>query len=284
MPPRLVPSWIEALPWAELAMVFVAFCCGAALGSFLNVIAYRVPRGESPVAGGSRCPACGSDIRWRDNVPVLGWLMLGGRCRSCGGAISARYVVVELCCGLLLATVAAAELACDPRGLDRLLIHGDVRPLLVFSGQAALLLTLTAWSLLADRGYRVTVATRWLTVALAIAACVAGGLLGAEVAADGAGISSRWPALVLSSLAGGGLGWIVGRIAGAGPDRDMLAVAGCALGWQGAAVVAILTMTIRVAAPGTAAARHAGVAATLVPIIVCGRWLDPLAAATRWFR
>ncbi len=263
-------------------MVVVAFCCGAALGSFLNVVAHRVPRGESPVAGGSRCPACGSDIRWRDNIPVLGWLLLRGRCRSCRGAISARYMVVELGCGLLLATVAAARLACDPRGLDRLLVHGDWRPLLAFAGQAALLLTLMASSLLAERGHRVTAATRWLAVALAIAGSVAGHVVGGDASVT----AQRWPTLVLSSLAGGGLGWLVGRLTGSGADRDALAVAGCALGWQGAAVVAILTVAMRLAVRGTIGASYACVVATLVPLVACGRWVESLSltAAGRLFR
>ena len=68
---------------------------GASIGSFVNVLAYRLPRGESLVRPRSRCPGCGVQIHAYDNVPVVSWLALGGRCRSCGGAISPRYPIVE---------------------------------------------------------------------------------------------------------------------------------------------------------------------------------------------
>lgn len=68
---------------------------GAALGSFLNVVAYRLPRHQSLVRPGSMCPGCGTAIKPYDNLPVLGWLMLRGRCRSCRQRISSRYPIVE---------------------------------------------------------------------------------------------------------------------------------------------------------------------------------------------
>jgi leader peptidase (prepilin peptidase)/N-methyltransferase len=69
---------------------------GLLVGSFLNVVVHRVPRGESVVRPRSRCPGCGAEIRPRDNVPVLSWLVLRGRCRDCGERISVRYPLVEL--------------------------------------------------------------------------------------------------------------------------------------------------------------------------------------------
>ncbi len=63
--------------------VVLAGALGLAIGSFLNVCIYRLPRGESIVSPGSRCPACATPIRWFDNVPALGYLLLGGRCRAC---------------------------------------------------------------------------------------------------------------------------------------------------------------------------------------------------------
>jgi leader peptidase (prepilin peptidase)/N-methyltransferase len=68
---------------------------GLAIGSFLNVVAHRVPEGHSVVSPPSACPKCARPIRPRDNVPVLGWLLLRGRCRDCGEPISARYPLVE---------------------------------------------------------------------------------------------------------------------------------------------------------------------------------------------
>jgi leader peptidase (prepilin peptidase)/N-methyltransferase len=78
---------------------------GAIFGSFLNVVAYRLPRGESLARPRSRCPQCQTPIKPYDNVPVLSWLALRGRCRSCRAPISARYPLVEAMTGLLCALV-----------------------------------------------------------------------------------------------------------------------------------------------------------------------------------
>ncbi len=80
---------------------------GLAIGSFLNVVIYRVPRHESIVSPPSACPTCGAPIRKRDNIPVLSWLVLRGRCRDCHSPISARYPLVELATAALFAAVAA---------------------------------------------------------------------------------------------------------------------------------------------------------------------------------
>ena len=88
----------------------LAALTGAAVGSFLNVVVHRVPAGLSVVRPPSACPACGAGIRPRDNVPVLGWLVLHGRCRDCAAPISARYPLVEAATALLFAAVTAATL------------------------------------------------------------------------------------------------------------------------------------------------------------------------------
>ncbi|QDT09152.1 prepilin peptidase [Stieleria marina] len=82
---------------------------GSAIGSFLNVVAWRMPRGVS-INGRSRCPRCETALKPRDNFPVLGWLMLGGRCRMCKLPISPRYPIVEAAVGVSLALVGIAEL------------------------------------------------------------------------------------------------------------------------------------------------------------------------------
>ena len=74
----------------------LAALMGACVGSFLNVVAWRLPRGESVVWPPSHCPRCSTRLRWFDNVPLLGWLLLQGRCRHCGQAIALRYPCVEL--------------------------------------------------------------------------------------------------------------------------------------------------------------------------------------------
>ena len=78
---------------AELLVVGIL---GLMVGSFLNVCIGRLPAGESVVTPPSRCPKCGPPLAWRDNVPVLSWIWLGGKCRACGVPISPRYVIVEL--------------------------------------------------------------------------------------------------------------------------------------------------------------------------------------------
>ncbi len=85
-------------------------CCallGLAVGSFLNVVIYRVPQGMSLVSPRSACPSCGTPILDRDNIPVVSWLLLRGRCRHCHEPISARYPLVELACAALFAGTAA---------------------------------------------------------------------------------------------------------------------------------------------------------------------------------
>jgi leader peptidase (prepilin peptidase) / N-methyltransferase len=82
---------------------------GLLIGSFLNVVAWRLPRGESLVKPRSKCPGCGTQLKPYDNVPVFSWLVLRGRCRGCGERISARYPVVEAVTAALYAGVVAAE-------------------------------------------------------------------------------------------------------------------------------------------------------------------------------
>jgi len=116
-------------------LAFFGGLLGACVGSFLNVVIYRLPIGESLVSPPSHCPACGSAIRWYDNVPILGWLVLRGRCRDCGVAISSRYAIVEAITGLLGAALAgtaiensmlgAAHSAANPLTAHFNIVHGQ---------------------------------------------------------------------------------------------------------------------------------------------------------------
>jgi leader peptidase (prepilin peptidase) / N-methyltransferase len=96
-----------AMTLAYAAALAGAF--GLIVGSFLNVVAYRLPRGESVVFPASHCPSCDTPIKPYDNVPVLSWLVLRGRCRSCHKSISARYPIVEAVTAALLVAVVLAE-------------------------------------------------------------------------------------------------------------------------------------------------------------------------------
>lgn len=105
---RVEPEQLIHLTIGMFALFW--FLLGASIGSFLNVVVYRLPRGMSLSHPPSRCPACRHRIRWRDNVPVLGWFALGGRCRDCDYPISPRYPFVEFLVGLVFLILAVAQL------------------------------------------------------------------------------------------------------------------------------------------------------------------------------
>lgn len=90
-----------------MTVLLAGFCgaFGVAIGSFLNVLIWRVPQGESVIHPASHCPLCKQPVQPRDNVPVFSWLLLHGRCRNCDGPISPRYPLVELGTGLLFFSV-----------------------------------------------------------------------------------------------------------------------------------------------------------------------------------
>src|SRR5262245_29714024 len=104
----LVPLW--AMEWtASFLLHLWLFCVGACVGSFLNVVVYRLPRDKSLSHPGSCCPRCGHPIRLNDNVPILSWLWLWGRCRDCRASISPRYLWVELLVACVFLGVAFWE-------------------------------------------------------------------------------------------------------------------------------------------------------------------------------
>lgn len=93
-------QWIQTILIAGFLYTWFFFF-GATVGSFLNVVIWRMPRGETVVSRPSRCPFCSTKLKWNDNVPVLGWIMLGGRCRTCRLPISPRYPIIETVVGLI---------------------------------------------------------------------------------------------------------------------------------------------------------------------------------------
>ncbi|MCR9202860.1 MAG: prepilin peptidase, partial [Planctomycetaceae bacterium] len=94
----------------QVLIVAWIFILGACFGSFLNVVIYRLPAGMSLGRPKSRCPRCETPLSARDNVPILGWLMLRGKCRYCSLPIAPRYPLVELTCGAILLTLMFGEL------------------------------------------------------------------------------------------------------------------------------------------------------------------------------
>ena len=210
---------------------------GALVGSFLNVVAHRVPRGDSFVGGRSRCPACGAPVRARDNVPVLGWLLLGGRCRDCRWPIPARYPVVEAACGLAVAALAVTTAAAPAAARLPLLVD-----------RAAVVLTLTAWLLLAVDGTIVRTATAAAAAAIATAA----GVAWPEVAAGGVAWDGQpwpsepgWLATVVAAVAGAAAGWIGGGCCAGAAGRNAGLLIGATLGWQAMAVVTVAVIGLR---------------------------------------
>ena len=189
--------------------LFGAAALGAIIGSFLNVCIHRLPSHSSVVTPGSRCPSCGYVLRWADNVPVVSYVVLGGRCRECKARISVRYPIVELL------TMGIFVLNFYVFGPDWILI-----PRIVFS---CLLIVLFA----------VDLEHHLLPNALTFPGIAVGFLFSLFV-------SPGPVASALGILVGGGSLWLIGeayyRYAGqegmGGGDVKMLAMIGAFLGWK----------------------------------------------------
>ncbi|MFM8284989.1 MAG: prepilin peptidase [Planctomycetaceae bacterium] len=177
------PSFAERLPILLTDVLISAgvFLLGATLGSFLNVVVFRWPRGRSPLRGRSHCPACGQGIRALDNVPIVGWWRLGGRCRDCGAPISARYPIVEAICGAIVLAVWHFEMTSGGANLPLRAIDAgaggdwiahrppaDLTALMIY--HCAVLLVTVVWSLVAADGGHVP--WRHVAVVLVVAALV----------------------------------------------------------------------------------------------------------------
>lgn len=198
---------------------------GLAVGSFLNVVAYRVPRGLSVVAPRSACPGCATPLAARDNVPLLSWLLLGGRCRTCDTAISVRYPVIEAltAAGFLIAAARFVPPLGGATTVEAAL--AGVLALAAFLYLAAVSVVLSAVDLelkrLPDRivlpGYAVG------AVLLGSASLLTGDLVALGTAALGCVVSFAFY-LVLALLRSGGMGM---------GDVKLAGVLGLFLGWLG---------------------------------------------------
>jgi leader peptidase (prepilin peptidase)/N-methyltransferase len=250
--PAGLDAWIAPLIDAVLVASLIAL--GANLGSFLNVVVHRLPRGESVVKGGSRCPACGAAIRWHDNVPVFGWLWLGGRCRDCGGPISPRYPLVEAAAALIVGAVASVELlsggrnlpgdcfaGCRPGG-EWLLMQTDWWLVAACAVHCAVLVTLLAWALIDHDGHPVP--WRWAAVMTALAVAAAASLPGVQPVVAGVGPVTGLPAAAIASSTGIVAGWLGGQMLGGRAAASMLILLGAALGWQAVVSVAVLALVL----------------------------------------
>jgi leader peptidase (prepilin peptidase) / N-methyltransferase len=213
--------------------IVIALVLGLAFGSFMTVAIYRVPAGESLVRPRSRCPSCGAPIRTTDNIPVISWLLLRGRCRACGVRISPVYPLTELACGGLFAAVA--------------LVYEDPWRAILLAPFAGLMVAL---SVIDIRHRRIPNRLVYPAVVIATAVIVAGDLAGGglDVLDAGIGLFAYGLALLIIALISKGMGMgdvklagLIGLVLGS-IGLDLVAVAagmGILLGGVGA-IVALL--------------------------------------------
>lgn len=217
-----------------MAAVLALGALGGIVGSFLNVVIYRVPAGRSIVSPASACGACGHEVRWYDNVPVLSWLVLRGKCRDCASPISARYPLVELGAALFFGIVAW-RFATVAIALEGGAAAAGWIELAAFLYLAAISIVLAAIDLDTQRLPNVIVLPAY---AVATAAFVASAALGGE-----------W-----SRLAGAGIGALTLFVVYAIPaflrpgamgmgDVKLAGVLGAFLGWIGADAWAVGTIS-----------------------------------------
>jgi leader peptidase (prepilin peptidase)/N-methyltransferase len=195
----------------ERLVTILAGVVGLMVGSFLNVCIVRLPANQSVVRPRSRCPRCGMSIAWYDNIPVLSWLLLRGKCRGCALPISPMYPGVELLTGAIWALMAWQH----PLALEAL--------------RGALFFTLLLGIALTDaREYIIPDEFTWGGLAIALLLSLAGGL------------PTLLPAL-LGAVTGFGILWLIGfaghlvlkEEAMGGGDVKMMAMVGAFVGWQG---------------------------------------------------
>jgi len=214
----------------SLLVASLAAIVGLAIGSFLNVVIYRVPRGESVVSPPSACPRCGARIRPFDNIPAFSWLLLRGRCRDCGAPISPRYLVVELGTAVFFGAVAwhALRDGVPPDGGDA---AGLLLALAAFLYLAAISVALGVIDMETRRlPNRILLPAYWVAAVLLSAAALVAGeperLLGAL--GGGAGLFVLYFALALIRPGGMGFG-----------DVKLAGVLGLYLGWLGWSELAV---------------------------------------------
>jgi len=236
----MTDAQLEALATSPAALA-AAFLLGTLWGSFANVCIYRWPptkehpHGRSVVSPGSHCGACGKPVRWYDNVPILAWLWLRGRCRDCKTQFSARYILVEALTGILFATVW--WFAVDARGalepLDARVVRAGIGAAFAFVMVVILFIDLDHMLILD----RVTLPSLVAFYALGIALPERGwqeGLIGAAV-----GFALVRVVADLFLLLRGKVGMGMG-------DGKLLAVVGALLGWRGPIVALFLGAAVAV--------------------------------------
>lgn len=208
-----------------IVFIVIAALLGLVIGSFLNVVIYRVPLRQSIVSPPSACPGCGHPIRWYDNVPLVSWLVLRGKCRDCGAAISARYPLVELATALFFALVASLFLPTILDSATAGTLVAAVLALVAYLYLAAISVALSLIDLDTHRLPNVIVLPAYLVGAVLLAAsAVLSGDLSALLRAAIGGAVLGVAYLLMAVVAPGGMGF---------GDVKLAGVLGIFLGWIG---------------------------------------------------
>lgn len=198
---------------------------GLVIGSFLNVVIYRVPAGRSIVAPPSACPHCETPIRWYDNVPVVSWLVLRGKCRDCAAPIAIRYPLVELGTGLLFALVGLEFVPPVLSSADAATLGATLLALVAYLFLAAVSVALGLIDLDVHRLPNVITYPSFLVMAVLLGAS---GLLSGDIDAllragiGAAGLCAAYLVMALAYPGGMGMG-----------DVKLAAMLGLSLAWVG---------------------------------------------------
>ncbi|MCA9155313.1 MAG: prepilin peptidase, partial [Planctomycetales bacterium] len=261
------------------------FALGGTIGSFLNVVAYRMPRGESVVLQRSHCPRCGTQILGRDKVPIFGWLLLGGQCRACQAPISVRYPAVEAMTAALFLWLYFVELISGGANIpvrQPNSYHGVVwiifytkwdliRLYLYHSFVLSALITCVLLDV--DRQRATTRAKCCAALTLFVPPLIWPDLLPVPVVGNASEwLPMAWLCTGFSCLVGGLVGAALGRltawgIEGAASPARMtstrpvqltggLAIVGMALGWQAAIAVMLFALFLRLTCAAVASWRR----------------------------
>jgi leader peptidase (prepilin peptidase) / N-methyltransferase len=210
------------MTWIGLGLVALL---GLAIGSFLNVVIYRVPAEKSVVSPPSACPHCGAGIRWFDNIPVISWVILRARCRNCAAPISVRYPIVELVTAVLFVLVGLRFLPAVEQSLVMPAVFSSLLALVAFLFLAAVSVALAAIDL--DTHRLPNVITYPSFIVMAVLLSVSSLLLGdgdalLRAAIGAAALFAAYLLMALAYPGGMGLG-----------DVKLAAVLGLSLAWLG---------------------------------------------------
>ena len=281
--------WMDDFPLRiAIPFAFWLFCCGACIGSFLNVVVYRLPLGKNLSRPPSSCPSCDQRIRWYDNIPMISWICLKGRCRNCKEPIAIRYLLVE---GIVASSFLLLGIA-EPITAGSVLPGDyeiqDVNIWMIFLTHLALLTTLLGAGLIwRDHGRVPARLFSTLLVILVVAQLVAPDFY-PQLAAEGSPRGVTLLAGGATGLLAGGVLFLLERLLCGKSSTSViasLAIVGMVLGWQltAAAMVVVavcyLLFQLAVGRRRPLPVLLFTAAATLLLIVRWQWWLDLLSAA-----